>query len=148
MAVSPIRSLPRVMCASFSLPNELWADILGLLPPSDLGRALCVSRTFANLGNEAWRAACYQRWPSWAAVASELGAQWRRQYELLSLRESEEGTVPDLAAIRKLQQNVTERHRAILTHWLVEASVGPAGRVNVHLHHLQPPRASLSLISF
>jgi hypothetical protein len=104
------------MCASSALPDELWAEILGLLPPSDLGRALCVSRSFASLSDEAWRASCYRRWPGWAALAEQ--AQWRRQFELLSLRESE---VPaDTEAIRKLQKNVGEGHRTILTSWLCE----------------------------
>ncbi|PSC71048.1 chitin deacetylase-like isoform e [Micractinium conductrix] len=63
-----------------------------------------------------------RRWPAWSAIAAEPGAQWRRQYELLSLREAEAVCLPSVAAVRKTQQQVTERHRSILTEWLCEVS--------------------------
>ena len=103
-----------------SLPSELIVDILGLLPARDLAAALCSCASLSALGPHAWQRACQNRWPAWAAIAAEPEAQWRRQYELLSLREAEAGCLPSVAAVRRTQQSVTERHRAILTEWLCE----------------------------
>lgn len=105
------------------LPHELLISVLGLLGARDLAAALSSCSSLAALGPQAWRASCFNRWPAWAAVAAgETGAQWRRQYELLSLREAEASCLPSPAAVRKAQQNVTERHRSILTEWLCEVS--------------------------
>lgn len=103
------------------LPPELWADVLSFLSQADLGRALCTCRALARISQDAWRAACYRRWPAWAAIAEEPEAQWRRVYELLDLRESEQAAVIDLEALRKCQTVINGRHRAILTEWLCEA---------------------------
>lgn len=102
------------------LPQELLVEILGRLPARDLASALSSCRGLAGLKEAAWRAACFWRWPQWAAIAAEPAAQWRRQYELLSLREDEAGCVPSAAAVRKVQRNVTDRHRSILAEWLCE----------------------------
>lgn len=107
-----------------SLPSELIVDILGLLPARDLAAALCSCASLSALGPHAWQRACQNRWPAWAAIAAEPEAQWRRQYELLSLREAEAGCLPSVAAVRRTQQSVTERHRAILTEWLCEVRAG------------------------
>lgn len=103
-----------------SLPSELIVDILGLLPARDLAAALCSCASLSALAPHAWQRACQHLWPAWAAIAAEPEAQWRRQYELLSLREAEAGCLPSVAAVRRAQQSVTERHRAILTEWLCE----------------------------
>lgn len=112
------------------LPQELLVSVLGLLGARDLAAALSSCSSLSALGPHAWRAACFNRWPAWAAVAAgEAGPQWRRQYELLSLREAEAGCLPSPAAVLRLQRNVTERHRSILTEWLCEVRAGRgAGR--------------------
>lgn len=102
------------------LPPDLWVGILSFLPHADLGRALCTSRAICDVSQQAWRAACYRRWPRWAAIAAEPGAKWRRVYELLSLREDEASALVDVPAIRRTQTLVNEGHRAILTEWLCE----------------------------
>jgi hypothetical protein len=102
------------------LPLEVWVEVISFLPHADLARALCTCRALARVGFQAWRAACYRRWPAWASVAEEPHADWRRTYELLLLRESERHVVTDVAAVRKQQNVVTERHRAILVEWLCE----------------------------
>ena len=102
------------------LTPELWADVLSFLSQADLGRALCTCRALAGISQDAWRAACYRRWSGWPAIAEEPEAQWRRVYELLDLRETEQAIVIDLGALRKRQTVINERHRAILTEWLCE----------------------------
>jgi F-box domain len=102
------------------LPLELWVEVLSFLSHPDLARALCTSRALARIGFQAWRAACYRRWPAWASIADESEADWQRTYELLLLRESERDAIPDVAAVRKQQNMVTERHRTILVEWLCE----------------------------
>ena len=103
-----------------ALPEELLIEVLGRLDARDLAGALTTCRGLAALKEHAWRSATFRRWPKWAAIASEPSAQWRRQYELLQLREAEAGALPSVAAVRKTQQSVTERHRSILTEWLCE----------------------------
>lgn len=102
------------------LPSELWVQVISFLPHADLGRALCTCKALSSLGQEAWKAACYRRWPSWSVIADGPDAEWRRVYELLELRESEQAALPDVEAIRKCQTVINERHRAILTEWLYE----------------------------
>lgn len=109
-----------------ALPDELWVAIFAHLPPRDLGRSICACKTFSRVSQQSWRAACFRRWPRWSAIAgTEHGALWRRQYELLGLREAETGILPNLQEIRRLQQAVTSRHRSILTEWLCEVSPPP-----------------------
>ena len=109
---------------ALSLPEELWVEVASHLGGAELGRFVCTCTSFARIGQHAWRAACFRRWPGWAAIAAEPGAQWRRQYELLALRQAEAGSVPDLERLGRLQQTITERHRSILTEWLCEVRGG------------------------
>lgn len=109
-----------------ALPAELLIEVLGRLDARDLAGALTTCSGLAALKELAWRSATFRRWPEWAAIAAEPSAQWRRQYELLQLREAEAGALPSVAAVRKTQQSVTERHRSILTEWLCEVR-GPPG---------------------
>lgn len=102
------------------LPADLWVDVLSFLPHADLGRALCTCRAMASIGSQAWRAACYRRWPAWAPIADEADTKWRRIYELLLLRDSEKSAVTEVAAVKNRQSVVNERHRAILAEWLCE----------------------------
>lgn len=112
----------RVNSIFLGLPEELLVEVLGRLSARDLASALSSCRGLGALREQAWRAACFGRWPEWSAIAAEPAAQWRRQYELLSLREAESGCLPTVATVRKVQRNVTERHRSILTEWLCEVS--------------------------
>lgn len=105
------------------LPPELWIDVLSFLPHADLGNALCTCSALSKMGKDAWRAACWRRWPAWAAIADEPDAPWRRVYELLSLREGEAGLVTDVQRVNKTQTVVNSRHRGILAEWMCE--VGP-----------------------
>lgn len=109
------------------LPSELIISILGNLPADDLARALSTCHGLQQLSDASWRGACERRWPRWAAIAAQAGTAcsdayqpscWRRQYELLSLREEEAAS--NVQQIRARQQVVNERHRAILTEWLCE----------------------------
>ena len=109
-----------------SLPEELLIEILGRLSQRELASALCACSGLAGLREQAWRAAYFRRWPQWSAIAAEPEAQWRRQYELLSLRDAEAGSLPNVAAVRQVQRAVTERHRSILTEWLCEVRRGSA----------------------
>ncbi|KAI3438015.1 hypothetical protein D9Q98_000458 [Chlorella vulgaris] len=108
-------------------PTDISADVgptevLGRLLAKDLASALSSCRGLEALKEAAWRAACFRRWSEWSEIASEPATQWRRQYELLSLREAEAGCLPSVDAVRKVQQTVTERHRSILVEWLCEVS--------------------------
>ncbi|KAL4437486.1 hypothetical protein ABPG77_003467 [Micractinium sp. CCAP 211/92] len=105
-----------------SLPDELLIEILSRLPAQAIASSVSSCRSLHAHSAAIWQAACFKRWPQWSAIAAEPGAQWRRQYELLSLREAEAGCLPSVAAIRKVQKGVTERHRNILTEWLCEVS--------------------------
>lgn len=142
-----------------SLPEELVIEVVGRLSARDLASAVSSCRALHALQSQAWRAACHRRWPEWAAIAAEPGAQWRRQYELLSLREAEAACLPSVAAVRKVQQNVTERHRSILTEWLCEVrggqGEGPAARAAMipcqrlsHAPRRSPSIGSSSPLSF
>lgn len=113
-----------VVCAEQALPRELWGEVLSNLVGADLGRALCACRTFASVSSQCWQIACYKRWPQRAELAAEPGALWRRQYELLSLRDLSERNTIDVQAIRNIQPTITERHRMILAEWLCEVRGG------------------------
>ena len=111
--------MPRPTPTLAALPDELLLSILGRLPGRDLGHALCTCASLARLSNDAWRAACFRRWPRWSAIAAGGEEQpWRRVYELLTLRQGESAVCVE--AIRKRQGRVTERHRAILAEWICE----------------------------
>lgn len=105
-----------------SLPDELLIEILSRLPAQAIASSLSCCRSLHAQSAAVWQASCSRRWPQWAAIAAEPGAQWRRQYELLLLREAEAACLPSVAAIRKVQKSVTERHRSILAEWLCEVS--------------------------
>lgn len=102
------------------IPNDLWVDILGRLEAEDLTRAVQACAHFQGLAGDAWRAACFRRWPRWAGVAAGPCVAWSRQHELLALREAEEAAVADVAAIKRRQGVVLESHRTILAEWLCE----------------------------
>ena len=101
-------------------PEELWLEVFSHLRGKDLGRVACVSRKFSGFRDSAWQAACAKRWPQWFQIARAPDTQWRRQYELLELREREQAAVPPVPAVRKLQKVVNARHRTVLTEWLAE----------------------------
>jgi hypothetical protein len=122
--MTPLRAAPPAPPAHILwVGRDLLVSILGHLGHSDLGCALCTCRATADVADDAWKAACYRRWPLWARRAEEgaaAAADWRRTYELLELREGEARCVPDLGAIQRLQTRITEAHRAILAEWLCE----------------------------
>ncbi len=111
---SVIRSL------ALGLPEDCWIAVIARLDSPDICRAICTCRAFALMSEDIWRAACELRWPGWAAVANVPGVAWRRQFELLSLREREAGIIPDVAVIMRTQSLVRPYHRAVLTEWLAE----------------------------
>lgn len=121
---SVIRSL------ALGLPEDCWIAVIARLDPSDICRATCTCRAFALMSEDVWRAACELRWPAWAALANVPGVAWRRQFELLSLREREAGVTPDVAVILRRQTLVKPYHRSVLTEWLAE--VCPADNI-LHL---------------
>ena len=104
-------------------PDELWLEVFCRLHDAkDLGKIFCVSKKFSSLTETAWMYACAKRWPQWHEIARAPDTQWRRQYELLELRERELAAVPSVPAIVKLQTCVNARHRTILMEWLAEVS--------------------------
>ncbi|CAK0784974.1 hypothetical protein CVIRNUC_008179 [Coccomyxa viridis] len=104
------------------LPDELLVEILSHLSDRDLGAALCSSQRFTVLREQVWRAVCARRWPQWFAVVKVTQVPWRRQAELLSLRERELVVQPNQRAIQKTQTVVTPNNRAVLAEWLAEVS--------------------------
>ena len=110
-------------------PDELWIEVLSHLGGKDIGRAVCATQVFANVRDSVWRSACERRWPAWSQVAASADTQWKRQYELLELREKEVDAVPCVQAINKLQKVVNPRHRMVLTEWLAEVHILELARV-------------------
>ena len=104
-------------------PEELWIEVLSHLGGKDIGRAVCATQAFAHIRESVWRSACEKRWPVWSQIAASADTQWKRQYELLELREKEVAAVPCVQAITKLQKVVNPRHRMVLTEWLAEVFV-------------------------
>ena len=113
------------------LPPEVWIKILSFLPHVDIARALCVCRSLNSISQEAYRAACFRRWPAWAPIAEYPGAKWSRVYELLQLRDAETAALLDVEKLGKCQTVINARHRAILTEWLCEVRKQSHSR-----HHL------------
>eukprot|EP00887_Chlorella_sp_A99_P007648 scaffold20.g7648.t1 len=114
-------------CASISqLPSELLVlDVLSRLDAADLSRALGACKNWHGFGEAAWRAACFRRWRRWSEIAQAASPEdvvWKRQFELLQLRDDEASCLPDVPRIRRSQPVVTERHRSILVEWLCEVS--------------------------
>lgn len=105
-----------------SLPVEMWIQVLSFLDSQDLAKALCTCHGMSAISQDAWKAACYRKWPKWSSIAAEPNAQWRRVYEMLALRQVEVARLPDVRAARRLQTLVTDRHRSILAEWLCEVS--------------------------
>ena len=105
------------------LPDELLIEVLSHLCDRDLGAALCSSKRFSALKDHIWRAVCAKRWPHWFAVTRSTQVPWRRQAELLSLRERELLVQPNQQAIQKTQTVVTPNNRAVLAEWLAEVRV-------------------------
>jgi len=120
MAGTRAQTRARLAAAMDAFPEDLWVLVLSHLQGRELGVALCATRQFTAIGPHAWRAACQRRWPAWACIADCKEAAWRRQYELFELRERELLAVPAVAALRRVQTVVNERHRAVLTEWLAE----------------------------
>lgn len=115
----------QVRAAFEQLPDELLMEVLAHLKDRDLGVALCTSKRFFACKEPVWREASAKRWPAWYAVAQGSEIPWRRQYEMLSLRERELLVLPSLAAIQKKQTVVNAQNRAVLTEWLAEVRCGP-----------------------
>lgn len=113
------------VCA-LALPSEVWIEVLSRLNGQDLARALCTCKAFSRLQQPVWQAACFKRWNKWSSYL-DPASHWRRQYELLCLRELAEQTVADVGQIRNAQQFVSDRHRAVLVEWMCEVR-GSAGR--------------------
>ena len=105
-----------------NFPDELWLEIFSHLPAKDLGQVTGLSKKFFGLREDAWQYACERRWPVWYQIARAPDTQWRRQYELLELRERELTSILKAAAILKPQNVVNARHRTVLTEWLAEVS--------------------------
>ena len=103
-----------------NFPDELWLEILSHLPGKDLGQVIGQSSKFFRLRENAWQYACARRWPAWYQIARAPDTQWRRQYELLELRERELASTLKKPAILQLQTVVNARHRTVLTEWLAE----------------------------
>jgi hypothetical protein len=120
------RSIYRsVLRAAFEgLPDEILIEVLSHLPEKDLGIALCSCKRFLALKEQIWKAACAKRWPQWYEVAQKSKLPWRREYELLSLRERELLVVPSLEVMKKMQTVVNEQNRAVLAEWLAEVRDG------------------------
>ena len=118
------------------LPDELLIEVLSHLCDRDLGAALCSSKRFSVLNEQIWRAVCAKRWPHWFAVTRTTQVPWRRQAELLSLRERELVVQPNQQAIQKTQTVVTPSNRAVLAEWLAEVRATPILRSSAGSHVL------------
>lgn len=116
-AMAEYRALPPAL----TLPDSVWVDILSRLNGQDLARAMCTCRTFAGLQHPVFQASCLKRFPNWTPYL-ESDCHWRRQYELLCLRDLAERTTPDVTVWRQTQRIITERHRAILVEWICEVT--------------------------
>jgi hypothetical protein len=106
------------------LPDELLIEVLSNLSDRDLGAALCSSKRFSVLKEPTWRAVCAKRWPHWFPIIRSTQVSWKRQAELLSLRERELLVQPNQQAIQKTQTVVTPSNRAVLAEWLAEVTFG------------------------
>ena len=122
MAITRATGRTYVRTLALGLPEELWILVLARLSAAEIGRALCASRAFASVSEDVWRAACELRWPRWTAAATVPGVCWKRQYEMLELRERELGTAADVLAITRTQTVIRPHHRTVLTEWLAEVS--------------------------
>ena len=116
-------------------PDELWLEIFSHLPAKDLGQVVCLDSKFFGLREDAWQYACAKRWPAWYQIARAPDTQWRRQYELLELRERELTSLLKAPAILQMQNVVNARHRTVLTEWLAEVSMKSFG--DAHHFHAQ-----------
>ena len=123
MVTTRSRSRAQLRGMAEHFPEELWIEVLSHLGGKDIGRAVCATQVFANVRESVWRSACERRWPAWSQVAASADTQWKRQYELLELREKEVDAVPCVQAINKLQKVVNPRHRMVLTEWLAEVGI-------------------------
>lgn len=122
MVTTRSKSKAQLRSITEHFPEELWIEVLSHLGGKDIGRAVCSTQVLANVRESVWRSACERRWPSWSQVAASADTHWKRQYELLELREKELDAVPCLQAINKLQTEVNPRHRMVLTEWLAEVT--------------------------
>ena len=122
MVTTRSKSKAQLRSITEHFPEELWIEVLSHLGGKDIGRAVCSTQVLANVRESVWRAACERRWPVWSQVAAAADTHWKRQYELLELREKELEAVPCVQAINKLQTEVNPRHRMVLTEWLAEVT--------------------------
>lgn len=122
MVTTRSKSKAQLRSITEHFPEELWIEVLSHLGGKDIGRAVCSTQVLANVRKSVWRAACERRWPVWSQVAASADTHWKRQYELLELREKELEAVPCVQAINKLQTEVNPRHRMVLTEWLAEVA--------------------------
>ena len=120
MAITRAGARSAIRSLATGLPEDCWIAVIARLELPDICRAICASKAFALMAEDIWRAACELRWPAWTTLANVPGVAWRRQFELLSLREREEGTIPDVAITLRTQSLVRPYHRAVLTEWLAE----------------------------
>ena len=143
---SPLSSLGSLTLTS-SLPEELFIEVLGRLDsPFDIARAICCCKAFANIQDDIWKLACCKRWPFWAKVATAASTKWKRQYEILELRDKELLAVPSVPAITRLQTCVTPKHRMVLTEWLAEVRDG--GQVDQDVWWVHRVAHSITRCSF
>lgn len=122
MVTTRSKSKAQLRSITEHFPEELWIEVLSHLGGKDIGRAVCSTQVLANVRESVWKAACERRWPVWSQVAASADTHWKRQYELLELREKELEAVPCVQAINKLQKVVNPRHRMVLTEWLAEVT--------------------------
>jgi hypothetical protein len=103
--------------------------------PQSIGRSFCACKALFRHTEAVWRAAVRRRWPDWAAGGPSVGDEydgvaanwWRRQFELLELREAEPTALADPRDVRATEVVVNERHRSILVEWLCEVSTRQGG---------------------
>ena len=85
------------------LPDEMWAEVLSRLAYTDIGKAMCVCKTFSSMETYVWRLACANKWPELTAQMATVPdrmfkaqqSRWRKCYEMLSLREAENALVTE-----------------------------------------------------
>jgi len=130
------------------LPQEMWAEILSHLAYTDIGKAMCVCKTFSEQEPYVWRLACANQWPElterMATVPDRMfknqRSRWRKCYEMLSLRAAENKLVRGWGntfassassassseegadALPSLQREVTPHFRSVLVEWMIEVA--------------------------
>ena len=129
------------------LPDEMWAEVLSHLPYTDIGKAMCVCKSFSSMEPYVWRLACANQWPELTARMATVPdrmfktqkSRWRKCYEMLSLRAAENAlvagwgdtfadksgaglSVGSVESTSSLQKDVTPRYRSVLVEWMIEVA--------------------------